>query len=135
MRGNSQARFLGGLGLATAPGYPVLRDYTEMTGVIERNSSIKSESKNQLVRGLTLTHSTSIVICFVIGTGIFLKTAVMAQYVGSPILVLAAWVAAGLLSLAGALVYAELGAMIPKAGGDYVYLRAAYGDIISFFRG
>ena len=59
----------------------------------------------------------------VIGTGVFLKSAVMAQEVGSPALVLAAWVAAGFLSLAGALSYAELGALLPHAGGEYVYLR------------
>src|SRR5580704_9953269 len=59
----------------------------------------------------------------------------MAQSVGSPSLVLLAWIAAGLLSLAGALSYAELGAMLPDAGGEYVYLRAAYGDLLAFLFG
>jgi len=94
-----------------------------------------AEKNNHLLRGLTLTSSTSIVICSIIGTGIFMKTAIMAQYVGTPFLVLAAWFAAGLLSLAGALTYAELGAMFPKAGGDYVYLNAAYGEAPSFLYG
>ena len=76
------------------------------------------QEKSQLIRGLTLTDTTALVIGTVIGTGVFIKTAVMAQSVGSPGLVLAAWVAAGLLSLAGALTYAELGAMLPQAGGS-----------------
>ena len=59
-----------------------------------------------LVRSLTLADTTALVVGTVIGTGVFLKTAVMAQDTGSPALVLAAWVAAGLLSLAGALTYA-----------------------------
>jgi len=91
--------------------------------------------RGSLVRGLTLYDSTSIVICSIIGTGVFLKTAIMAQYVGSPFLVMAAWAAAGVLSLAGALTYAELGAMMPHAGGDYVYLRTAYGEGAAFLYG
>jgi basic amino acid/polyamine antiporter, APA family len=94
-----------------------------------------AEEKNQLIRGLTLTDTTALVIGTVIGTGVFLKTAPMAQGVGSPMLVMAAWVAAGLLSLAGALTYAELGAMMPHAGGEYVYLRHSYGDAAAFLFG
>src|ERR1043166_7773569 len=59
----------------------------------------------------------------------------MSQQVGSPALVLLAWVTAGLLSLAGALTYAELGAMLPHAGGEYLYVRAAYGDVAAFLNG
>jgi APA family basic amino acid/polyamine antiporter len=88
-----------------------------------------------LVRGLDLGAATSLVVGTIIGTGVFLKTARMAQAVGTPELVLLAWVAAGLLSLAGALSYAELGAMLPQAGGEYVYLRAAYGDLPAFLFG
>ncbi|HEY6400408.1 MAG TPA: amino acid permease, partial [Blastocatellia bacterium] len=94
-----------------------------------------AEEKNQLIRGLTLTDTTALVVGTVIGTGVFLKTAPMAQSVGSPTLVMAAWVAAGLLSLAGALTYAELGAMMPHAGGEYVYLRHSYGDAAAFLFG
>ncbi len=94
-----------------------------------------SETKNTLLRGLTLTDSTSLVVGTVIGTGVFLKTAVMTQQLGSPSLVLLAWLAAGLLSLAGALTYAELGAMFPQAGGEYVYLGKAYGDAPAFLYG
>jgi APA family basic amino acid/polyamine antiporter len=94
-----------------------------------------AEAHTPLTRALTLTDATSLVIGTVIGTGIFFKTAVMTQQLGTPTLVLAAWIAAGLLSLAGALTYAELGAMIPKAGGDYVFIREAYGDIPAFLYG
>jgi APA family basic amino acid/polyamine antiporter len=88
-----------------------------------------------LIRGLSLSATTSLVVGTIIGSGIFIKTARMAQVVGTPSLVLLAWVAAGLLSLAGALSYAELGAMLPAAGGEYVYLRAAYGDLPAFLFG
>src|SRR6266478_5697230 len=94
-----------------------------------------AESNDQLSRSLTLTDSTALVVGKVIGTGIFLKAAVMTQQVGSPTLMLAAWAAAGLLSLAGALTYAELGAMFPQAGGEYLYLRAAYGRLQAFLYG
>jgi APA family basic amino acid/polyamine antiporter len=77
-----------------------------------------TDAENQLIRGLIFTNTTSLVIGTIIGTGIFLKTAIMAQQVGTPALVLAAWVVAGALSLAGALTYAELGAMLPQAGGE-----------------
>jgi basic amino acid/polyamine antiporter, APA family len=93
------------------------------------------EQKPQLVRGLTATDTTALVVGTVIGSGVFLKTAVMTQDVGTPTLVLAAWVAAGLLSLAGALTYAELGAMLPAAGGEYVYLKKSYGDTAAFLFG
>jgi APA family basic amino acid/polyamine antiporter len=86
------------------------------------------------VRALSLRDAIALVLT-VIGTGVFLKTAPMAQLVGSPSKVLLAWLAAGLLSLAGALTYAELGAMMPEAGGEYVFLREAYGDLPAFLFG
>lgn len=94
-----------------------------------------TEENTPLVRGLTSTHTTLLVIGTVIGSGVFLKSAVMAQEVGSPALVLTAWIAAGFLSLAGALTYAELGALLPQAGGEYVYLRRAYGEAPAFLFG
>jgi APA family basic amino acid/polyamine antiporter len=93
----------------------------------------RPNEQHQLQRNLTLPHASSLVVGIVIGTGVFLKAAVMAQEVGSPALVLGAWIAAGLFSLAGALSLAELGAMMPNAGGQYVYLREAYGDLPAFF--
>jgi APA family basic amino acid/polyamine antiporter len=95
----------------------------------------KTINRRELVRGLDLSATTALVVGTIIGTGVFLKTARMAQAVGTPFLVLLAWAAAGLLSLAGALSYAELGAMLPAAGGEYVYLRAAYGDLPAFLFG
>jgi APA family basic amino acid/polyamine antiporter len=88
----------------------------------------------ELARALSLRDAIALVLT-VIGTGVFLKTATMAQLVGSPNRVLLAWLAAGLLSLAGALTYAELGAMMPEAGGEYVFLREAYGDFPAFLFG
>jgi basic amino acid/polyamine antiporter, APA family len=83
-------------------------------------------------RDLTLTHATSLVVGITIGTGIFLKSAVMAQAAGTPMLLLAAWVLAGIVAMFGALSFAELGALLPDAGGEYVYLRAAYGEMPGF---
>lgn len=89
----------------------------------------------RLLRGLSLVSATSLVVGTIIGTGIFLKAAIMSQLLGSASLVLAAWITAGLLSLAGALTYAELGCLFPKAGGEYIYLREAYGPLPAFLFG
>jgi len=93
-----------------------------------------TSAPRELARALSLRDAIALVLT-VIGTGVFLKTAPMAQLVGSPSNVLLAWLAAGLLSLAGALTYAELGAMMPEAGGEYVFLREAYGDLPAFLFG
>jgi APA family basic amino acid/polyamine antiporter len=76
--------------------------------------------------------SASIVVGTVIGTGVFLKTAVMAQLGGSPGWVLAAWGVAAALSFTGAMTYAELGGMFPSAGGEYVYLRRGYSPVMGY---
>ncbi|HEY0172915.1 MAG TPA: amino acid permease [Pyrinomonadaceae bacterium] len=97
-----------------------------------------SESPNRnltLVRGLGLVAAVSIIIGNVIGTGVFLKARVMTCNVGTPGKVLMVWVVAGLLSLAGALTYAELAAMMPRAGGEYVFMREAYGRGAGFLSG
>src|ERR1044071_5256504 len=88
-----------------------------------------------LIRGLTLIAAASIVIGNVIGTGVFLKTRVMTCNVGTPGRVIVVWIAAGILSLAGALTYAELAAMMPRAGGEYVFMREAYGPRWGFLYG
>jgi APA family basic amino acid/polyamine antiporter len=88
-----------------------------------------------LLRSLGLHEAIALVVGTILGTGIFLKAAVMSQYVGAALWVLAAWAAAGLLSLCGAVVYAELGARFPHAGGEYVYLRQAYGPFVAFLYG
>lgn len=88
-----------------------------------------------LLRGLGLLTATAILIGDVIGTGVFLKARVMTCNVETPGMVVAAWVLGGILSLAGALTYAELAAMMPRAGGEYVFIRAAYGPLPSFLYG
>lgn len=97
--------------------------------------SSESNRTYNLVRGLGLVAAVSIIIGNVIGTGVFLKARVMTCNVGSPTWVMLAWVAAGLLSLAGALTYAELTAMKPNAAGPYVFLRDSYGRLSSFLFG
>ena len=89
----------------------------------------------ELVRGLTLIAAMSVVVGNVIGTGVFLKARVMTCNVGTPGKVLGVYVLAGLLSLAGALCYAELAAMMPRAGGEYVFMREAYGRPWAFLFG
>src|SRR5215208_6335732 len=88
-----------------------------------------------LLRGLGLVAAVSIIIGNVVGTGVFLKARVMTCNVGTPGMVVTVWVVAGLLSLAGALTYAELAAMMPRAGGEYVFVREAYGSAASFLYG
>jgi basic amino acid/polyamine antiporter, APA family len=88
-----------------------------------------------LVRGLGLLAAMAVVVGDVIGTGVFLKARVMTCNVGTPGMVIAVWVVGGLLSLAGALVYAELATQMPSAGGEYVYVREAYGRVWGFLYG
>lgn len=88
-----------------------------------------------LVRGLNVWHAISIVAGTIIGSGIFLVPAEMMQDVGSTRLVYLAWIVGGLLSFFGALTYAELGAIRPFAGGEYVYVRDAYGPLPGFLYG
>ena len=97
--------------------------------------SENQSSQISLVRGLGLIAAISIIIGNVIGTGVFLKARVMTCNLGSPEWVIIAWIAAGILSLAGALTYAELSAMKPEAGGEYVFLRDGYGKVWSFLYG
>ena len=92
-------------------------------------------SSATLVRGLGLAGAASMLICNVIGTGVFLKARVMTCNVGAPGMVMAVWITAGLLSLAGALTYAELAAAMPRSGGEYVFLREAYGRPFGFLYG
>jgi basic amino acid/polyamine antiporter, APA family len=88
-----------------------------------------------LVRGLGLLAATSILIGDVIGTGVFLKVRVMTCNVETPGLVVTVWIVGGLLSLCGALTYAEIAALLPRAGGEYVFIREAYGPLPGFLYG
>jgi basic amino acid/polyamine antiporter, APA family len=96
---------------------------------------MSSAQKLDLVRGLGPWSSAAIVVGTMIGTGIFLKPSEMAADAGSLSIVLAAWIAGGLLSLFGALAFAELGAALPEAGGEYAYLRRAFGPVWGFLFG
>ena len=91
-----------------------------------------TEASPELARDLRVSHATAVVVGTIIGSGIFLVPAEMMQAVGSAKLVYLAWFVGGLLSFFGALTYAELGAMKPQAGGEYVYVRDGYGPLAGF---
>src|SRR5271157_3644130 len=93
------------------------------------DTSIKAPT---LLRELGVSQAGAIVVGTIIGSGIFLVPAEMMQAVGSAQLVYLAWIVGGVLSMAGAITYAELGAMKPQAGGEYVYIRDAYGPMPGF---
>jgi APA family basic amino acid/polyamine antiporter len=91
--------------------------------------------KNDLVRGLSATDATLITVGAVLGTGAFLTTADVARALPHAGLILLAWVSGGVLAVAGALTYAELATMMPRAGGPYHFLKEAYGPIFGFLKG
>lgn len=91
--------------------------------------------EQKFVRGLGLIDSTTIVAGSMIGSGIFIVSADIARQAGSPGWLLVVWVVTGLLTLMAALSYGELAAMMPKAGGQYVYLREAYSPLWGFLYG
>src|SRR5947207_5340754 len=99
------------------------------------NGDDLKQHHTSLVRGLGLLDATMIVMGSMIGSGIFLTSAESARLVGAPGWLLAAWALAGLLTIAGALCCAELAAMMPRAGGQYVFLRVAYGRLFGFLFG
>ncbi|PYS40490.1 MAG: amino acid transporter, partial [Acidobacteria bacterium] len=97
-------------------------------------AEIKTESP-KLVRGLSLLDGTMIVIGSMIGSGIFITSAESSRLVGSPGWLLVAWALAGVMTITGALCCAELAAMMPRAGGPYVFLRQAYSPGTGFLFG
>src|SRR5580700_7739728 len=88
-----------------------------------------------LVKGLGLTSATMLVMGSMIGSGIFIVSAEISREVASPALLIGAWLVTGLLTVVGALTYGELAAMMPRAGGQYVYLREALGPLWGFLYG
>jgi APA family basic amino acid/polyamine antiporter len=96
---------------------------------------MSAPSAVSLKRDLGLWTAVAIVVGTVIGSGIFIVPNVMIRNVGTPSMVFVVWVTGGLMSLSGALSYAELSAAMPGAGGEYVYLREAYGPLWSFIYG
>ena len=103
--------------------------------VISKSAALEHASVKGLVRELGLAHAASIVVGVVIGSGIFLVPAEMMRAAGSAKLVYLAWIVGGIFSFCGAVTYAELGAMKPQAGGEYVYIRDAYGPLAGFLCG
>src|ERR1700685_1784834 len=92
-------------------------------------------SSPELVKSLGLFDSTMLVAGSMIGSGIFIVSSDIAKQVPSPGLLLTVWVATGVMTMIGALSYGELAAMMPKAGGQYVYLRASLGPLWGFLYG
>lgn len=95
----------------------------------------ESDHPENLDRNLGLLSASLIVVGNIVGMGIFVSSGYVAQYAESPGLLLAAWLFGGFLSLAGSMTVAELGAAMPHAGGDYIYLRKAYGPLAGFLSG
>ena len=93
------------------------------------------EAEGSLRRSLGLLDATALVIGCVVGAGIFRTAASVSMQLHTPGLVMAVWAAGGIVSLFGALCYAELGAAYPRTGGDYVYLAKAYGPLVGFLFG
>ena len=98
-------------------------------------AEVEQQTKEGFVRGLGLLDSTMIVAGSMIGSGIFIVSADIARQVGSPGWLLVVWIVTGLLTVGAALSYGELAAMMPKAGGMYVYLKEAYGHLWGFLYG
>jgi len=97
--------------------------------------AMPNKPQSELVKGLGLFGATSVAAGTMIGTAIFVVPGIMLQQVGTPSMVLLVFLAAGVLSLFGALAYAELGAALPQAGGEFVYMHRAYGPLFGFLYG
>jgi APA family basic amino acid/polyamine antiporter len=98
-------------------------------------SLVSSSTDREFVKGLGLTSATMLVMGSMIGSGIFLVSADIARQVNSPALLIGAWLVTGFLTIVAALSYGELAAMMPHAGGQYVYLREALGPLWGFLYG
>src|SRR5439155_9962314 len=98
-------------------------------------ASAATDKTTGLIRGLGLFDSTMIVAGSMIGSGIYIVSAEIARQVGAPGWLLVVWIVTGLLTVAAALSYGELAAMMPKAGGQYVYLREAFSPMWGFLYG
>src|SRR6059036_1417908 len=100
-----------------------------------RMSQPADSEDNKFIRGLGLLDSTMLVAGSMIGSGVFIVSSIIARQVGSPGWLLVVWIVTGLLTLMAALSYGELAAMMPKAGGQYVYLREAFSPLWGFLYG
>src|SRR5438552_7021349 len=89
-----------------------------------------SSQQSTLVRGLSLLDSVLLLVSGIIGSSIFLTAKDIAAPLPQPMLFLLVWVLGGVISLFGCVAFAELGSMFPDSGGQYIYLREAYGDLV-----
>src|SRR5438093_6499213 len=105
-----------------------------MTTPVAANSTAEVGSA-ELVKGLSLFDATTLVMGSMIGSGIFIVSGDVARQVQSPKLLLLAWAVSGLMTVMAAVTYGELAAMMPRAGGQYVYLREAFGPLFGFLYG
>jgi APA family basic amino acid/polyamine antiporter len=96
---------------------------------------LQSETKPRLARELGLFDSTMLVMGGIVGAGLFINPYVVAERVHSPVLILAAWLAGGVLAMLGAFIYAELADRMPDTGGEYAYLRECYHPLVGFLFG
>ena len=108
---------------------------TKTPGPVASDWEIHSHQDRELVKGLGLTSATMLVMGSMIGSGIFIVSAEISREVNSPALLIAAWLVTGFMTIVGALSYGELAAMMPRAGGQYVYLREALGPLWGFLYG
>ena len=105
------------------------------TSPVALSKAGSSETKPTLVRGLSLLDSVLLLVSGIIGSSIFLTAKDIAGPLPQPVLFLAVWILGALISLCACVAFAELGSMFPDSGGQYIYLREAYGDLIAFLYG
>src|SRR6185369_8930684 len=113
-------------------------DYTEAASKpspLPANSVTDIDTKSGLVRGISLADATLLIVGGIIGTGVFLTAGDVAAATKTPLVFVAAWVAGMIVSWLASVSVAELGSMFPQAGGQYVYLREAYGEFPAFLYG
>ena len=99
------------------------------------NHGLGVSRHDELARRLNLFDATMIIVGNIIGVGIFTTTGLIADALPNPTLIICVWILGGLLTLCGALTYAELGAALPRAGGEYVFVKEAYGPLFGFLNG
>src|SRR5579863_2705506 len=98
-------------------------------------SAIADDSKPSLIRGLGLLDSVLLLVSGIIGSSIFLTAKDIAGPLPHPVLFLLVWVMGALISMCAAFAFAEMGSMYPSSGGQYVFLREAFGDLVAFLYG
>jgi APA family basic amino acid/polyamine antiporter len=113
-------------------------DYTEAAPESSSQTNTREavlDAKSGLLRGISLADATLLLVGGIIGTGIFLTSGDVAAATHTPLVFIAAWITGMLVSWLASVSVAELGAMFPEAGGQYVYLREAYGEFVAFLYG